>query len=127
MATFFNEYFGIDAETLDSYGALNISIVNDLPLFIDPFLLFNSEKDDYRALHDAMIDYLVFLRDRSAKGPVSDALLSSWYCFGEVKQNWLGFSISGNGGTGLGMDFARALHVRLRLRPPCSERRIEHS
>ncbi|MCK1437386.1 hypothetical protein IVA97_19985 [Bradyrhizobium sp. 15] len=113
MATFFNEHFGIDAETLDSYGALNISIVNDLPLFIDPFLLFNSEKDDYRALHDAIIDYLVFLRDRSAKGPVSDALLSSWYCFGEVKQNWLGFSISGNGGTGLGMDFARALHSNL--------------
>ncbi len=50
MATFFNEYFGIDAETLDTYGALNISIVNDLPLFIDPFLLFNSEKDEYRAL-----------------------------------------------------------------------------
>ncbi|MCK1478867.1 hypothetical protein IVB27_30010 [Bradyrhizobium sp. 197] len=113
MATFFNEYFGIDAETLDSYGALNISIINDLPLFIDPFLLFNSEKDEYRALHDAMIDYLVFLRDRSARGPVSDALLSSWYCFGEVKQNWLGFSISGNGGTGLGMDFARALHSNL--------------
>ena len=113
MATFFNEYFGIDAETLESYGALNISIVNDLPLFIDPFLLFNSERDEYRALHDAMIDYLIFLRDRSAKGPVGDALLSSWYCFREVKQNWLGFSVSGNGGTGLGMDFARALHSNL--------------
>lgn len=113
MATFFNEYFGIDAEALESYGALNISIVNDLPLFIDPFLLFNSEKEEYRALHDAMIAYLIFLRDRSAKGHVSDALLSSWYCFREVKQNWLGFSVSGNGGTGLGMDFARALHSNL--------------
>jgi hypothetical protein len=41
-------------------------------------------------------------------------LLSSWYCFREVKQNWLGFSVSGNGGTGLGMDFARALHNNLR-------------
>ncbi len=113
MATFFNEYFGIDAETLETYGAFNVSIVNDLPLFIDPFLLFNSEKEEYRALHDAMIDYLIFLRDRSAKGHVSDALLSSWYCFREVKQNWLGFSVSGNGGTGLGMDFARALHGNL--------------
>jgi hypothetical protein len=51
MATFFNEYFEIDAETLEKYGALNISIVNDLPLFIDPFLLFNSEKEEYRDLH----------------------------------------------------------------------------
>lgn len=113
MATFFNECFGIEAETLQTYGALNISIVNDLPLFIDPFLLFHSEKEEYRALHDAMIDYLIFLRDRSAKGHVGDALLLSWYCFREVKQNWLGFSISGNGGTGLGMDFARALHGHL--------------
>ncbi|WP_275171376.1 hypothetical protein [Bradyrhizobium sp. CSS354] len=30
-----------------------------------------------------------------------------------MKQNWLGLSISGNGGTGLGMDFARALHSNL--------------
>jgi hypothetical protein len=36
VSTFFNEYFGIEAETLERYGALNISIVNDLPLFIDP-------------------------------------------------------------------------------------------
>ncbi len=39
--------------------------------------------------------------------------MRSWYCFPEVKQNWLGFSISGNGGTGLGIDFARALHGNL--------------
>lgn len=125
MATFFNEYFGIDAEPLEKYGALNISIVNDIPLFIDPFLLFNSEKEEYRALHHEMIDYLVFLRDRSTKGPISDALLSSWYCFGEVKQNWLGFSVSGNGGTGLGMDFARALHSNLNsLFPDFGEEKI---
>ena len=36
-----------------------------------------------------------------------------WYCFPEVKQNWLGFSVSGNSGSGLGLDFARALHGNL--------------
>ena len=30
--------------------------------------------------------------------------------FPEVKQNWLGFSRTGNAGHGLGKDFARALH-----------------
>jgi hypothetical protein len=30
-----------------------------------------------------------------------------------VKQNWLGFSVSGNSGTGLGTDFARAIHQNL--------------
>src|SRR5690606_160852 len=89
------------------------SLVNDLPLFIDPFLLFHSEKDEYQKLHDEMIAYLVFLRDKAAAGNVSEGLLRSWYCFPEVKQNWLGFSVSGNDGTGLGIDFAHALHANL--------------
>ncbi|MGO7210268.1 hypothetical protein ACCS75_04080 [Rhizobium ruizarguesonis] len=113
MSTFFNEYFCVDAEKVDEYGAFNVSLVNDLPLFIDPFLLFHSAKPEYRQLHDAMIDYLIFLRDKAKAGSVSDGLLRSWYCFPEVKQNWLGFSISGNGGTGLGIDFAKALHGSL--------------
>ena len=113
LATFFNEHFGIGAGLLDEYGAFNVSLVNDLPLFIDPFLLFHSDKPEYRALHDEMIDYLIFLREKAASGNVSEGLLRSWYCFPEVKQNWLGFSVSGNGGTGLGIDFARALHSNL--------------
>ena len=31
-------------------GALDISVVSDLPLFVDPFLLFNSENAEYQAL-----------------------------------------------------------------------------
>jgi hypothetical protein len=115
MATFVSDYFGVDADVFEDYGALNISIVNDLPLFIDPFLLFHSEKPEYVALHEAIISYLVFLRDRAAAGPVSDGELRNWYCFKEVKQNWLGFSVSGNGGAGLGMDFARNLHANLNV------------
>jgi len=33
--------------------------------------------------------------------------------FSEVKQNWLGYSLVGNSGSGLGIDFARALHENL--------------
>ena len=33
--------------------------------------------------------------------------------FPEIKQNWLGFSQVGNGGTGLGKDFAKALRANL--------------
>ncbi len=65
MSTFFNEYFGIDAEKVEDYGAFNVSLVNDLPLFIDPFLLFHSDKPEYQQLHDAMIAYLIFLRDKA--------------------------------------------------------------
>lgn len=114
MATFISDYFDVDAALFESYGALN-SIVNDLPLFIDPFLLFYSEKPEYIALHEAIITYFVFLRDRAAAGPVSEGELRNWCCFKEVRQNRLGFSVSGNGGAGLGMDFARNLHANLNV------------
>ena len=115
MATFFSEHFGIDKPILDAYGAFDISLINDLPLFIDPFLLFHSEKEEYQALHRQIIDYLIFLRNKAAGSPVDKELLSYWYCFPEVKQNWFGFSLVGNGGTGLGMEFAEALHGNLNV------------
>jgi hypothetical protein len=93
---FFSDRFGIDPSPLEEHGAVDVSLVTDLPLFIDPFLLFNSKKPEYRQLHDELIRYLVFLRDKANAGPVSDALLRVWYCFPEVKQTWLGFSVAGN-------------------------------
>ncbi len=113
MGTFFSDVFAVEAEVIDDFGAFNVSLVADLPLFIDPFLLFGSEREEYRELHDSIIRYLVFLKDRSLKGPVADALLRAWYCFPEFKQTWLGFSALGNEGHGLGIDFARALHGSL--------------
>jgi hypothetical protein len=115
MANFFNEMFGLDLSVIEDYGALNVSLVADLPLFIDPFLLFNSKNPDYRQLHDDIIAYLRFLKGKSAAGVVSEPLLRSWYCFPEVRQNWLGFSALGNDGHGLGIDFARALHSSLQI------------
>lgn len=40
---------------------------------------------------------------------VSPGLLKAWFMFPEVKQTWLGYSLVGNGGSGLGPNFARAL------------------
>jgi len=45
---YFTDFFRIEKKVLDDYGAFNISLINDLPLFIDPFLLFGSKKDDYQ-------------------------------------------------------------------------------
>jgi len=69
MATFFADHFGIDPESVEDHGAFNISLVTDLPLFIDPFLLFNSAKPEYQELHHQIIRYLVFLRDKSVGRP----------------------------------------------------------
>jgi len=113
IKTHFSDYFGVLPEVLEEYGAFNISLLGDLPLFIDPFLLFNSKNKEYRELHDRIIRYLKFLRDKSAAGGVSKGLVQAWYRFPEVRQNWLGFSRKSNRGSGLGSDFAKELHENL--------------
>ena len=40
---YFSDYFEIDPALVEEHGAFNVSLESDLPLFIDPFLLFNSE------------------------------------------------------------------------------------
>lgn len=113
MKIHFSDFFGIDPEDVENYGAFNISLINDLPLFIDPFLLFNSKKPEYQHLHAEIIRYITFLKERAGAGKIDKGLLQSWYEFPEVKQNWLGFCLDGNGGAGLGPDFAKALFDNL--------------
>jgi len=109
----FSDFFEVSPATIEDYGAFNVSLIADLPLFIDPFLLFNSEKAEYRQLHDQMIAYVRFLREKSAGQAISPGLIHSWFRFPEIKQNWLGFSTTGNRGSGLGADFATALYSNL--------------
>jgi hypothetical protein len=109
----FSDFFEISPEILEEYGAFNVSLVSALPLFIDPFLLFNSDDPVDQQLHDEVIRYVRFLRDRSATGSLDPGLLNAWYRFSDVKQTWLDYSKNGNCGSGLGRDFARALHDNL--------------
>src|SRR5437773_2258711 len=110
LRIYFSDFFDVTRQTMKDYGAFDVSLINDLPMFIDPFLLFNSEKEEYQSLHDQMIKYLKFLRDKSIGFELSKGSMYAWYVFKEIKQNWLGFSLSGNRGRGLGPEFATALH-----------------
>lgn len=114
LRLYFSDFFGVDEDVVESYGAINISLINDLPLFIDPFLLFNSEKEQYQEIHQEIISYLLFLQTQAEKySSAPDGMVSSWYVFPEVKQTWLGFSLDGNSGRGLGKEFAINLHKGL--------------
>lgn len=113
MELYFTDYFKVSTKTLEKYGALNVSLRADIPLFIDPFLLFNSKKKEYQELHDNIIGYLKFLREKSLSGKVDNGALKAWYMFQEVKETWLGFSEGTNKGSGLGMEFARVLNENL--------------
>ncbi len=113
VGVYFTDFFGVSPKTLEDYGAFNISLINDLPLFIDPFNLFNSDKPEYQKLHQNIIRYVRFLKDKSSKQGIGPDLLESWYYFREVKQNWLGYCRTGNSGSGLAGDFAEALNRNL--------------
>jgi hypothetical protein len=111
---YFSDIFNVNHSIVEKYGALDISLICDNPAFVDPFLIFANVK--YKKLHDLIIDYLKFLRELSIKNNGND--LSSgdfkhYYKFPEVKQVWLGYSLDGNGGLGLGRDFAKSLHKNL--------------
>ncbi len=109
----FSEYFGVDKKKLEKADFFNISLISDVPLFIDPFHLFYGEKKEYGALHDEIIKYLSFLRDYSVNlggKPLSNADIDLYFRFPEVRQNWFGYSFIGNDGKGLGKKFANALN-----------------
>jgi hypothetical protein len=112
---YFTDFFNLSEETLESYGALNISLINDLPLFVDPFLLFGSKEEKYIELHQGILKYLTFLKNKSERGNITAAERKSWYRFSEVKQNWLGYSVTGNGGSGLGEKFAMAMSKNMHI------------
>ena len=114
MNVYFSDVFGIAYQRLDDYGAFDISLTNDLPLFIDPFLLFHSRKPKYQELHTEIIDYVKFLRDMTLDGEINPGLIKEWFYFREVKQTWLGFSVSSNKGRGLAQTFADSLVWGLR-------------
>ena len=87
----FSTYFEIDEKILEEEGYVNISLLCDMPLFVDPFLIFNSEKKEYQELHEKINKYLIFLSN-----------------------NWLGYCEFGNKGKGLGPYFGKSLYKNLK-------------
>lgn len=111
---FFSEHFGIDPNLLREYGAVNISLVCDMPLFIDPMLIFNSEKLEYKQLHENIIKFFHFLAMKAGPG-LQNNEIRTWFKFSEVKNNWLGYSLVGNGGLALGDEYAHFLYRNIKF------------
>ena len=105
----FSEYFEVNIEDLQKYGAIDISLVADIPMFIDPILIFNSNKKEYKQLHQDIIKYMHFLAEK-AKNKLDDKEIKTWFTFKEVCNNWLGFSMFGNKGQALDVGFGKTLY-----------------
>lgn len=101
----FSDVFNVSPEIITDYGAVDISLICDLPLFVDPLLIFNSDKSEYHKLHEEIIRYFHFLAVK-AQGKLTDHEVKTWFSFNEIKQNWLGYSLEGNDGLALGKKFS---------------------
>lgn len=109
---YFSDIFNVKHTILEKYGALDISLICDNPAFVDPFLIFADSK--YKNLHDFIVDYLKFLKNLSLKEKnLSSGNFKHYYKFPEVKQVWLGYSVGGNAGLGLGKSFGESLYENL--------------
>lgn len=109
---FFSEKFKVDSKVIKDYGAIDISLVCDVPLFIDPMLIFNSEKGIYQNLHKQIIRYFRFLYTKANQG-LSPKEIDAWFNFSEVPNNWLGYSLVGNKGLALGRKYASFLYKNI--------------
>ena len=108
----FSEKFNVERKEIDNFGAIDISLVSDIPMFVDPILIFNSSKREYRKLHNKMIKYMYFLAQKARKG-LNKAEIKTWFSFNEVCNNWLGFSMNGNKGLALDKKFANFLYENI--------------
>jgi hypothetical protein len=111
---FFSEFFEIEPTLLHEYGAVDISLVCDMPLFIDPMLIFNSDNPEYKSLHESIVRYFHFLATKAKNGLQSNEI-KAWFKFSEVKNNWLGYSLAGNGGLALGDEYAKFLYDNIKF------------
>lgn len=110
----FSELFEIKKEILEQEGFVDISLLCDLPLFIDPFLIFGNKKEEYQKLNEDINKYLLFLKNKAVNYDLDSGLLKSWFTFSEVSNNWLGYCKFGNKGSGLGTRFAKNLYLNLK-------------
>ncbi len=111
---FFSNYFEVDERLLAEKGYADISLLCDIPLFVDPFLIFGSKDEDYKALHEAINTYLLFLKNKAKIWEYDKGMINSWYKFSEVSNNWFGYCKFGNKGSGLGIEFANQLYYNLK-------------
>lgn len=110
----FSDYFKISKNVMDENGIYDISIVSDTPVFIDPFLLYVSNKLEYQNAHEQIMKYLLFLCKKVKTNENEKSLKKKYFYFKEPKQNWFGFSEYGNSGRGLNKDFADKFYVNLK-------------
>lgn len=99
-------------------------LVEDLPLCIDPFLLYKSRDPELRLLHDRMIAHFVNGMNTLASGDQQGA--EQILTFPEVSEVGFGYSSKNRNGSGFGIVLRRLLIDTLKVSPAILKRGIRH-
>lgn len=104
----FSQYMGISEEVLEKEWVFDILVNYDLPLFIDPFLLFCYQEYNERYL--AIAQYLLYLKEFLAqyKSPSKDEIKHLFH-FSEVSATHLWYTVLWNEGAWLWVKFRKSL------------------
>lgn len=109
LKIYFSDFFDVGHKIIEEYWALDISLIYDNPAFIDPFLIFFSQKKEYLKLHSDIIKYISFLKEELDNWVFEERNAIFW----EVKEVWLWFSKNWNQWQGLNKYFAQELKNNL--------------
>ena len=96
----------------------------DVPVGIDPFLLYKSRDPEHRRLHDTLVSAFNAGIDAIRRGKVSEA--SRLFDFPEVSAIGLGYTRGGKRGSGVGTHLAGLIIETLVGSPSLKERGIRH-
>ncbi len=99
-------------------------LMGDLPLCIDPFLLYKGRDSGLRLLHDRMIQHFAQGMGLLANGDLAEA--EHILTFPEVSEVGLGYGAKDKGGSGLGTVLRRLLIDTLKASPAIMRRGIQH-
>lgn len=99
-------------------------IEGDLPLCVDPFLLFKSRDPELRELHGIIIKHFAEGMNALANGDQVDA--ERILTFPEVSEVGFGYASGHKGGSGLGNTLRRLLMETLQASPAIMRRGIRH-
>lgn len=99
-------------------------LVGDVPLCIDPFLLYKSRDPELKLLHDQLIRH--FQEGMSALDAGDQAGAEHILTFPEVSEVGLGYGSKNTAGSGLGTVLRRLLIDTLKISPAIMRRGIRH-
>lgn len=61
---YFSDFFDVDEDIIEGYGAVNISLINDLPLFIDLFCCLTVVTNNFRKYMRKLSSIFYFCKNK---------------------------------------------------------------